>query len=100
MKDSAIVIHGYYRFTDILFEWHKAIPDAIERSALKALVAYNALGDPKHPLWTDKEKGLQLRPMTPASSYIYHRQNIVRLTEKLVSSKANTPGCAQREEKQ
>ena len=59
-KDTAPVTTGYYRFTDIIFEWHKAIPDTAERSALKALVSYSSLGDPVNPLWVDKEKGLQL----------------------------------------
>ncbi|KAH8113271.1 hypothetical protein DFH11DRAFT_1856907 [Phellopilus nigrolimitatus] len=54
------VLTGYYRFSDILFEWHKEISDPAERSALKAFVSSNSLGDPGNPLRTDKEKGIKL----------------------------------------
>lgn len=59
-KDSTPVNTGFYRFTDIIFEWHKALPDQTERSALKAFVSYTSLGNPSNPLWVDKEKGMQL----------------------------------------
>ncbi|EJD01095.1 uncharacterized protein FOMMEDRAFT_141811 [Fomitiporia mediterranea MF3/22] len=54
------IISGYYRYTDILFEYHKTFEDPAEISAFKAFVSYNALGDPNHPLCIDKDKGIEL----------------------------------------
>lgn len=44
------VISGYYRFTDVFFEWAKAIPNEDDRGPLKAMISHTALVHPEHPL--------------------------------------------------
>ncbi|EGO01874.1 hypothetical protein SERLA73DRAFT_150940 [Serpula lacrymans var. lacrymans S7.3] len=44
------VITGYYRYTDIWFEWHQALPNPDDRGPLKAVLAHDALVHPDHPL--------------------------------------------------
>ncbi|KAI0335439.1 hypothetical protein GY45DRAFT_1316760 [Cubamyces sp. BRFM 1775] len=56
--DSMMV--GYYRFTDIFFEWHKALPNQEDVSPLKALLAYTALVHPGHPLRKEGVNGIEL----------------------------------------
>ncbi|KAI0750709.1 hypothetical protein C8Q80DRAFT_1097887 [Daedaleopsis nitida] len=58
---------GYYRFTDIFFEWHQALPNQEDVSPLKALIAYNALVHPDHPLRKPGVSGLELYRGTFAS---------------------------------
>ncbi|KZT74359.1 hypothetical protein DAEQUDRAFT_781910 [Daedalea quercina L-15889] len=53
-------VTGYYRFTDIFFEWHKSLPDQEDVSPLKALLAYPALVHPDHPLRHEGGNGLEL----------------------------------------
>ncbi|KAI0375611.1 hypothetical protein BV20DRAFT_1047898 [Pilatotrama ljubarskyi] len=53
-------ILGYYRFTDIFFEWHQALPNQADVSPLKALIAYNALVHPDHPLRKKGVNGIEL----------------------------------------
>ncbi|KAI0732947.1 hypothetical protein C8Q72DRAFT_73998 [Fomitopsis betulina] len=53
-------VTGYYRFTDIFFEWHKALPFQEDVSPLKALLAYPALVHPDHPLRHEGSNGLEL----------------------------------------
>lgn len=78
-------VTGYYRFTDIFFEWrvpfptttasphtdrtsrchfylcrHKALPTQEDVSPLKALLAYQALVHPDHPLRHEGSSGLEL----------------------------------------
>ncbi|GJJ07558.1 hypothetical protein Clacol_001760 [Clathrus columnatus] len=45
-----IVVHGYYRYTDINFEWTKALENPSDRSALKGFISTDALVHPDHPL--------------------------------------------------
>ncbi|KAF9652173.1 hypothetical protein BDM02DRAFT_3089827 [Thelephora ganbajun] len=49
-------VHGYYRFTDIFYEWSRALPDCDlqEVRSLKAFIAYDAIVHPDHPLSTTK----------------------------------------------
>ena len=72
------VITGYYRYTDIYFEWcasqpsssssstltaayrHQALPDPLDRSPLKAVLAQDALVHPEHPLHKDGVEGAEL----------------------------------------
>ncbi|KAL1946839.1 hypothetical protein VTO73DRAFT_14943 [Trametes versicolor] len=51
---------GYYRFTDIFFEWHQALPNQADVSPLKALIAYSALVHPDHPLRKEGVNGIEL----------------------------------------
>ncbi|KAI0053569.1 hypothetical protein FA95DRAFT_1674104 [Auriscalpium vulgare] len=59
MHDS-IVVHGFYRYTDIWFEWHQALPNQDDGIPLKAILAYDALVDPDHPLRLEGKKGIEL----------------------------------------
>ncbi|KAH9951611.1 hypothetical protein B0H21DRAFT_183121 [Amylocystis lapponica] len=54
------VIIGYYRFTDIFFEWHKALPKLEDISPLKAMLAYDALVHPDHPLHKPQVDGIEM----------------------------------------
>ena len=71
---------GYYRFTDVFFEWwvsratpvrapmrltlcsqrHQALPDPEDVGPLKALIAYDALVHPDHPLRKPGVNGIEL----------------------------------------
>ncbi|EJF61210.1 hypothetical protein DICSQDRAFT_136768 [Dichomitus squalens LYAD-421 SS1] len=51
---------GYYRFTDIFFEWHQALPKQEDVGPLKALIAYSALVHPDHPLRKPGVNGIEL----------------------------------------
>ncbi|KAI0650785.1 hypothetical protein C8Q79DRAFT_901946 [Trametes meyenii] len=51
---------GYYRFTDIFFEWHQVLPNQDDVSPLKALLAYSALVHPDHPLRKKGSNGIEL----------------------------------------
>ncbi|KAL6309686.1 hypothetical protein BKA93DRAFT_849857 [Sparassis latifolia] len=50
---------GYYRFTDIFFEW-PVLPEPKDISPLKALLAYDALVHPDHPLRKAGIDGIEL----------------------------------------
>ncbi|KAI9574729.1 hypothetical protein HD554DRAFT_2010921 [Boletus coccyginus] len=54
------VITGYYRYTDIFFEWHQALSDPLDRGPLKALLAQDAIVHPDHPLHKDGVQGVEL----------------------------------------
>ncbi|EKM59229.1 uncharacterized protein PHACADRAFT_85898 [Phanerochaete carnosa HHB-10118-sp] len=54
------VVHGYYRFTDVFFEWAKAIPDEEDRGPLRAIISPAALVDPAHPLRKPGVDGIEL----------------------------------------
>ncbi|KAI5124911.1 hypothetical protein M0805_007339 [Coniferiporia weirii] len=56
----APIITGYYRFSDIKFEWYKTLDDAAERSALQAFLSPSSLGNSNNPLWINHTKGLSL----------------------------------------
>lgn len=47
-------VHGYYRFTDIFFEWSKVMPSLECVRSLKAFIAYDCLVNPMHPLSNGK----------------------------------------------
>ncbi|THG99307.1 hypothetical protein EW026_g3009 [Hermanssonia centrifuga] len=51
---------GYYRFTDIFFEWHQALPNPQTVGPLKATIAYDALVHPDHPLRKAGVDGIEL----------------------------------------
>ncbi|KAF8591516.1 hypothetical protein K439DRAFT_1650751 [Ramaria rubella] len=44
------IITGYYRYTDINFEWHQVFSNPSDRSALKAFIAPESLTHPENPL--------------------------------------------------
>ena len=70
---------GFYRFTDIYFEWyahrvplgrvslaegaqrHQVLPNQEDVSPLKALLNYNALVHPDHPLRKPGVNGIELQ---------------------------------------
>ncbi|KDQ64564.1 hypothetical protein JAAARDRAFT_28209 [Jaapia argillacea MUCL 33604] len=54
------VVTGYYRFSDIFFEWHQVIPNQEEISPLKALLAYDSLVHRDHPLRKEGIDGIEL----------------------------------------
>ncbi|KAF5363340.1 hypothetical protein D9756_000462 [Leucocoprinus leucothites] len=54
------VVTGYYRYTDIWFEWHKTIADDTEAATLKAILAHDSLAHPDHPLHIEGINGIQL----------------------------------------
>ncbi|TCD69654.1 hypothetical protein EIP91_006671 [Steccherinum ochraceum] len=60
MRTSTPTAIGYYRFTDIFFEWHQALPNPEDVSPLKAILAYNALVHPDHPLRKEGVDGIEL----------------------------------------
>ncbi|EJD53596.1 hypothetical protein AURDEDRAFT_141640 [Auricularia subglabra TFB-10046 SS5] len=49
---------GYYRYTDINFEWHTMIDEPAERSALKAFLAPDCLTSPDNPLRDPSKDGI------------------------------------------
>ncbi|KAH9938180.1 uncharacterized protein B0H18DRAFT_965939 [Fomitopsis serialis] len=59
MPSAQEAVIGYYRFTDIFFEWHKALPNQEDIGPLKALLAYQALVHPDHPLRSEGSDGLE-----------------------------------------
>jgi len=54
-----IVNEGYYRYTDIVFEWWKVTPDLSDRSALKAFLHTDSLVSEDCP-WHPGKKGVEL----------------------------------------
>ncbi|KAG6336841.1 hypothetical protein ID866_2237 [Astraeus odoratus] len=54
------VVTGYYRYTDIVFEWHQVLPNPEDRSPLRALVSQDALVHPDHPLHGEGVEGAEL----------------------------------------
>ncbi|EKM80129.1 hypothetical protein AGABI1DRAFT_73024 [Agaricus bisporus var. burnettii JB137-S8] len=58
------ILTGYYRYTDIWFDWHRAIPDEEDGTVLKAILAHDSLADPSHPLHIDGITGIQLYHVT------------------------------------
>lgn len=51
---------GYYRHTDIFFEWHQVIENPAEKSALKAFLAPDSLTSPDNPLRDQAKEGIEL----------------------------------------
>ncbi|KAF8974470.1 hypothetical protein BDZ97DRAFT_25748 [Flammula alnicola] len=60
MPAETPVVTGYYRYTDIWFEWHQALPDPEDRAPVKAILAHDALVHPDHPLQVEGIKGVQM----------------------------------------
>ncbi|KAF9485268.1 hypothetical protein BDN70DRAFT_871278 [Pholiota conissans] len=60
MPAEVPVITGYYRYTDIWYEWAAALPDPADRAPVKAIFAHDALVHPDHPLHVDGVKGVQM----------------------------------------
>ncbi|KAF9043169.1 hypothetical protein BJ165DRAFT_1545287 [Panaeolus papilionaceus] len=60
MCSRDVVLRGYYRYTDIAYEWYKALPDSEDAKPLTALLACNALVNPQHPLHVESVDGIQL----------------------------------------
>ncbi|TDL29582.1 hypothetical protein BD410DRAFT_780030 [Rickenella mellea] len=60
MPTSSPIITGFYRYTDILWEWHQVISDPAEVSALKAFISNASLVDPKNPLRKAGADGIEL----------------------------------------
>lgn len=87
------IVHGYYRFTDIFYEWYglqksldllfesrlnerigrsRAIPECNlqEVRNLKAFIAYDSIVDPEHPLAVE-DGGLRLYLGTTPPLHLY-----------------------------
>ncbi|KAH9482738.1 Good for full DBP5 activity protein 2 [Psilocybe cubensis] len=60
MPTSIPVVTGYYRYTDIWFEWHQALPDIDDRAPVKAILSHDALVHPEHPLHVEGINGIQM----------------------------------------
>jgi hypothetical protein len=83
------IVHGYYRYTDIWFEWygivprralvadgfiltcrdicrHQALPNREDGYALKAILAHEPLVHPDHPLRLADKPGIELSIGGPA----------------------------------
>ncbi|KDQ12758.1 hypothetical protein BOTBODRAFT_34216 [Botryobasidium botryosum FD-172 SS1] len=54
------VVHGYYRYSDIVYEWHKTIESANDRGALKAFLHPNSMTDNQNPLSKEGVCGVEL----------------------------------------
>ncbi|KAF8663461.1 hypothetical protein AX16_001031 [Volvariella volvacea WC 439] len=60
MVAGSSVITGYYRYTDIWFEWHKVLPNPEDGRHLKAILSHDALVHPDHPLHIEGVEGVEL----------------------------------------
>ncbi|EIN10455.1 hypothetical protein PUNSTDRAFT_112307 [Punctularia strigosozonata HHB-11173 SS5] len=60
MSDPIPVVHGYYRSSDIFWEWHQVLPNPEDIHPLKALTSYEALVHPDHPLRKEGQDGIEL----------------------------------------
>ncbi|PPQ99064.1 hypothetical protein CVT24_003624 [Panaeolus cyanescens] len=58
-KDTPVVT-GYYRYTDIWHEWHKALPNPEDGKRVKAILAHDSIVHPDHPLHVEGVNGVQL----------------------------------------
>ncbi|KAK7060577.1 hypothetical protein VNI00_001343 [Paramarasmius palmivorus] len=59
MTVNAPIITGYYRYTDIWFEWPQVLSDS-DREAVKAILAHDAIVHPDHPLHIEGVDGVQM----------------------------------------
>ncbi|KAG6873754.1 hypothetical protein C0995_011573 [Termitomyces sp. Mi166 len=59
VKDTPIIT-GYYRYTDIWFEWSSALPNQEDVRPLKAILAHDSITHPDHPLHVEGVKGVQM----------------------------------------
>ncbi|KAF8505779.1 hypothetical protein F5888DRAFT_1651703 [Russula emetica] len=53
-------IHGFYRYTDIWFEWHQVLSNKEDGYAVKAILAHDAITHPDHPLRIEGKQGIEL----------------------------------------
>ncbi|EJU06042.1 hypothetical protein DACRYDRAFT_45381 [Dacryopinax primogenitus] len=58
-----IAVHGFYRYTDIQFEWYKSIPSERGRGGLRAFLNAEALVHPDNP-WHAGKQGVELYLLT------------------------------------
>lgn len=70
-KDLVPVLHGYYRYTDIQFEWGKVLENESEVQSLKAFLSMHAMASPEHPFWEGQDKGtvLYIGPQSDFCTY-------------------------------
>ncbi|KAI0254697.1 hypothetical protein BJV78DRAFT_869201 [Lactifluus subvellereus] len=54
------IIHGFYRYTDIWFEWNQVLPNKEDGYAIKAILAHDTLVHPDHPLRLAGKPGIEL----------------------------------------
>ncbi|KAI9508951.1 hypothetical protein F5148DRAFT_1191684 [Russula earlei] len=54
------VVHGFYRYTDIWFEWNQVLPNQADGYAVKAILAHDAIVHPDHPLRIAGKPGIEL----------------------------------------
>ncbi|KAF5344148.1 hypothetical protein D9758_008845 [Tetrapyrgos nigripes] len=54
------IVTGYYRYTDIWFEWAEKALSPEDREKVKAILAHDALVHPDHPLRLPNQDGAQL----------------------------------------
>ncbi|KAJ3506438.1 hypothetical protein NMY22_g17250 [Coprinellus aureogranulatus] len=57
---SEAPVTGYYRYTDIWFDWAARLPNPEDGAALKAILAHDAIVHPEHPLHVEGVNGVQL----------------------------------------
>ncbi|THH19861.1 hypothetical protein EW146_g1404 [Bondarzewia mesenterica] len=57
---SMKIQHGFYRHTDIWWEWNKVLPNPEDAGPLKAILAYDSLVHPDHPLRKEGKDGIEL----------------------------------------
>ncbi|KAI0773443.1 hypothetical protein BC629DRAFT_1291073 [Irpex lacteus] len=60
MTQNTEVATGFYRLTDIVWEWHQVLPNPDDIGPLKALIGWEALVHPDHPLRKPGQDGLEL----------------------------------------
>lgn len=60
MAGDSPIITGFYRYTDIWFEWSSALPNPDDVRPLKASLAHDSLVHLQHPLHVDGVDGVQL----------------------------------------
>ncbi|PCH41065.1 hypothetical protein WOLCODRAFT_137165 [Wolfiporia cocos MD-104 SS10] len=53
-------ITGFYRFTDIWFEWCQSLPNPNDVGPLKALIGWDSIVHPDHPLHKEGVDGIEL----------------------------------------
>ncbi|KAI0032045.1 hypothetical protein K488DRAFT_78728 [Vararia minispora EC-137] len=91
-----LLVTGYYRYTDIWFEWALALPEVAMSIPLKSVLSYEALVDPLHPLRLPGKDGIELSMGTFANGearllfssaqveYIRYWLHAMHLTRELV----------------
>lgn len=52
-------MHGWYRMTDIIWEWQKVLPEQ-DVTPFKSFIHSEALTSPDHPFWNPSQGGVEL----------------------------------------